>query len=96
MLGPLEITAGGRPLPVQGARVRAVLAMLLVHANHVVAALARPGEILVSRTVSDLVAGSEIAFAFRGRHRLTGISEPWPVFAVTGTPAALTGDGTSR
>jgi len=61
-----------------------------------VAALARPGEILVSRTVSDLVAGSEIAFAFRGRHRLTGISEPWPVFAVTGTPAALTRDGTSR
>ena len=49
-----------------------------------IAALARPGEILVSRTVSDLVAGSEIAFADRGRHQLTGISDPWPVFAVTG------------
>ncbi len=49
-----------------------------------VAALARQGEILVSRTVSDLVAGSEIAFAYRGSHQLTGISEPWPVFAVTG------------
>jgi class 3 adenylate cyclase len=54
-----------------------------------VAALAQPGEILVSRTVSDLVAGSEIGFAYRGRHRLTGISDPWPVFAVTGTSAAL-------
>lgn len=50
-----------------------------------VAALARPGEILVSRTVSDLVAGSEIAFAYHGRHQLTGISDPWPVFAVAGT-----------
>ena len=50
-----------------------------------IAALARPGEILVSRTVSDLVAGSEIAFADRGRHQLTGISDPWPVFAVAGT-----------
>ena len=50
-----------------------------------IAALARPGEILVSRTVSDLVAGSEIAFANRGRHQLTGISDPWPVFAVAST-----------
>ena len=38
ILGPLEITAGGQPLPVQGARTRAVLAMLLVHANQVVPA----------------------------------------------------------
>lgn len=49
-----------------------------------IAVLARPGEILVSRTVSDLVAGSEIAFADRGRYQLTGISDPWSVFAVTG------------
>ena len=38
ILGPLEIAAGGQPLPVQGARTRAVLAMLLVHANQVVPA----------------------------------------------------------
>ena len=38
VLGPLEVTAGGQPLPVQGARTRAVLAMLLVHANQVVPA----------------------------------------------------------
>ena len=49
-----------------------------------IAVLARPGEILVSRTVSNLVAGSEIAFADRGRYRLTRTSDLWPVFAVTG------------
>jgi len=38
ILGPLEIAAGGQPLPVQGAHTRAVLAMLLVHANQVVPA----------------------------------------------------------
>ena len=38
----------------------------------------------MSRTVSDLVAGSEIAFADRGRYQLAGISDPWPVFPVTG------------
>ena len=37
-----------------------------------VAALARPTEILVSRTVKDLVAGSGITFAERGSHTLNG------------------------
>lgn len=36
MLGPLEVAAAGKPLAVAGARTRAVLAMLLVHANQVV------------------------------------------------------------
>jgi len=36
MLGPLEVTAGGRPAKLAGARTRAVLAVLLVHANQVV------------------------------------------------------------
>ena len=36
MLGPLEVTADGRSLELAGARTRAVLAMLLVHANQVV------------------------------------------------------------
>lgn len=45
VLGPLEITAGGQPLPVQGARTRAVLAMLLVHANQVVPAGQLTGEL---------------------------------------------------
>jgi DNA-binding SARP family transcriptional activator/pimeloyl-ACP methyl ester carboxylesterase len=49
-----------------------------------VAALARPAEILVSRTVKDLVTGSGITFAERGSHALNGPSEKWSLFAVTG------------
>ena len=48
-----------------------------------IAAFARPAEILVSRTVKDLVAGSGIAFAERGGHNLIGLPEEWPLFAVT-------------
>ena len=46
-----------------------------------VAALAGPGEVLVTRTVRDLVAGSGLRFADRGEHRLKGIAEPWQLFA---------------
>src|ERR1700733_12392121 len=38
ILGPLEVTADGRPLALGGARARDVLAVMLVHANQVVAA----------------------------------------------------------
>jgi DNA-binding SARP family transcriptional activator/pimeloyl-ACP methyl ester carboxylesterase len=48
-----------------------------------VAALAQPAEILVSRTVKDLVAGSGTGFTSRGSHRLAGRPEEWPLFAVT-------------
>jgi class 3 adenylate cyclase len=47
-----------------------------------VAALAGPGEILVSRTVVDLTAGSGIAFESRGDHQLKGVPGTWPIFAV--------------
>jgi DNA-binding SARP family transcriptional activator/pimeloyl-ACP methyl ester carboxylesterase len=50
-----------------------------------VAALARPAEILVSRTVKDLVTGADITFAERGSHVLNGPADEWPLFAVTGT-----------
>jgi class 3 adenylate cyclase len=49
-----------------------------------VQALAEPGEVLVSRTVTDLVAGSGIAFRDRGEHELRGIPGRWPLFAVDG------------
>ena len=49
-----------------------------------VAACAQPAEILVSRTVKDLVAGSGVSFAGRGSRELTGTADRWPVFAVTG------------
>jgi len=54
-----------------------------------IAALARPGEILVSRTVTDLVVGSGISFSHRGTHALTGIPDHWPLFAVTDVCARL-------
>jgi DNA-binding SARP family transcriptional activator/pimeloyl-ACP methyl ester carboxylesterase len=47
-----------------------------------VAALAQPDEILVSRTVKDLVVGSGITFADRGSHELAGTPESWPLLAV--------------
>jgi DNA-binding SARP family transcriptional activator/pimeloyl-ACP methyl ester carboxylesterase len=47
-----------------------------------VAAEAPPGEVLVSSTVKDLVAGSGIAFADRGEHSLEGIPGEWRLFAV--------------
>ncbi|HWX23409.1 MAG TPA: alpha/beta fold hydrolase [Vicinamibacteria bacterium] len=47
-----------------------------------VAARARAGEVWVSSTAKDLVAGSGIQFADRGSHRLTGIEGEWKLFAV--------------
>ncbi len=47
-----------------------------------VAALARPAEILVSRTVKDLVTGSGISFTERGSYELNGEDEQWALFAV--------------
>ena len=55
-----------------------------VHIGSRIAALAGPGEVLVSSTVKDLVAGSGIAFDDRGSHILKGIPEPWRVYAVHG------------
>jgi class 3 adenylate cyclase len=55
---------------------------IAVHIGARVAALAEPGEVLVSSTVKDLVAGSGIEFKDRGEHQLKGISETWRLFAV--------------
>jgi class 3 adenylate cyclase len=46
-----------------------------------VAALAGPGQILASRTVVDLTAGSGIVFEPRGDHQLKGVPGDWPIFA---------------
>ena len=54
-----------------------------VHVGARVAALAGAGEVLVSRTVRDLSAGSGLAFEERGTHVLKGLSEPWQLFRVT-------------
>lgn len=60
------------------------VAGLAVHIGARVASLAGPGEVLVSRTVKDLVAGSGIEFADRGVHRLKGVPDEWQVFGVVG------------
>jgi len=58
------------------------LAGIAVHTGARVAALAGPGEVLVSSTVRDLVAGSGIEFEDRGLHELKGLDEPRRLFAV--------------
>jgi class 3 adenylate cyclase len=55
---------------------------LAVHIAARVAGLAGPGEILVSRTVRDLVAGSGLRFAERGEHELKGVPERWPLYVL--------------
>ena len=47
-------------------------------------ALADPREVLVSRTVVDLVVGSGIEFADRGEHQLKGVPGTWRLFAAEG------------
>jgi class 3 adenylate cyclase len=54
---------------------------IAVHIAARVGALAEAGEVLVSSTVKDLVAGSGIGFEERGTHRLKGISDEWRLFA---------------
>jgi class 3 adenylate cyclase len=43
--------------------------------------LAQPGEVLISRTVTDLVAGSGLDFDDRGEHDLKGGPGRWQLFA---------------
>lgn len=57
---------------------------IAVHTGARVAALAAPGEILVSRTIRDLVAGSPIRLERRGTHELKGVPGSWEIFAVAG------------
>jgi class 3 adenylate cyclase len=47
-----------------------------------ISSLAGPGEVLVSRTVKDLVAGSGLKFEDRGEHQLKGIPDMWHLFAL--------------
>jgi class 3 adenylate cyclase len=58
------------------------VAGIAVHTGARVAANAQPGEVLVSSTVKDLVAGSGIAFEDRGPHELKGIPGEWRLYAV--------------
>ncbi|HVP02130.1 MAG TPA: adenylate/guanylate cyclase domain-containing protein [Solirubrobacteraceae bacterium] len=59
------------------------IAGIAVHIGARVAALAGPGEVLVSRTVKDLVAGSGLQFEDRGSYALKGVPDDWHIFAVS-------------
>jgi class 3 adenylate cyclase len=54
---------------------------LAIHIGARIAALAGPGEVLVSRTIRDLVVGSGLTFQDRGTHVLKGVPDKWQIFA---------------
>jgi class 3 adenylate cyclase len=54
---------------------------IAVHIGARVSAIAQSGEVLVSRTVVDLVAGSGITFDDRGEHELKGVPGSWRLFS---------------
>src|SRR3989441_3414674 len=56
---------------------------IAVHIGARVAAMAGPGEVLVSSTVKDLVAGSGIEFEDRDSHELKGVPGEWRLFAAS-------------
>lgn len=58
------------------------VAGIAVHIGSRIAALAGPTEVLVSRTVKDLVAGSGLRFSDRGRKALKGVPGEWHIYAV--------------
>ena len=60
-----------------------LVVLIAIHIASRVSNLAGPGEVLVSSTVKDLVAGSGICFADRGGHVLKGVPGQWRLFAAT-------------
>lgn len=63
-------------------RVEGKLTGIAVNVGARIAATARAGEVVVSSTVRDLVAGSGIELIDRGEHQLKGVEEPWRLFSV--------------
>jgi class 3 adenylate cyclase len=55
---------------------------LALHIGARIASIADPGEILISRTVKDLVVGSDFQFDSRGSHSLKGVQGDWEVYAL--------------
>lgn len=60
------------------------LSGIAVHIGARVAGIAGAGEVLVSQTVKDLVAGSGLEFEDRGTHTLKGVPGDWRLFSVRG------------
>lgn len=64
------------------------VAGLAVHIAARIAALAGSSEVLVSRTVKDLVVGTGVAFEEQGSHRLKGVPGEWDIYSVIGAGPA--------
>jgi class 3 adenylate cyclase len=58
------------------------LAGIAVHLAERVCSTAKPSEVLVTRTVVDLVAGSGITFEDRGEHALKGVPGTWRLYSL--------------
>jgi class 3 adenylate cyclase len=58
------------------------LAGIAVHLGERVCSTAKPSEVLVTRTVVDLVAGSGITFEDRGEHALKGVPGTWRLYSL--------------
>ena len=98
--GPARAVRGARAIldasEEQGLRVRAGvhtgevevmdgdIGGMAVHIAARVSSLAGPSEVLVSRTVKDLVAGSGLEFDERGAHDLKGVPDTWELYAAAG------------
>jgi len=50
---------------------------------HRISTVSDPGELLVSSTVKDLIAGSGVEFMSRGTHELKGVPDTWNLFAAS-------------
>jgi pimeloyl-ACP methyl ester carboxylesterase/class 3 adenylate cyclase len=64
------------------------IAGVAVHIAARVSSKAGPGEVLVSRTVKDLIAGSGVALTDRGAHVLKGVPDEWNLYAVASGEAS--------
>jgi class 3 adenylate cyclase len=80
----LEIRAGLHTGEIE--RLTGDITGLAVHLAARIMAAARPGEVLVSGTVTDLVVGSGIRFEYRGSPALKGVAGSRPLFAVATVP----------
>ena len=78
----LEVRAGVHTGEVQ--TIADKVGGIAVNVGARVAALAGPGEVLVSQTVKDLVAGSGLVFEYAGEHELKGVPDLWHLYRVVG------------
>ena len=70
--------------PASASSIGGNVAGIAVHIGARVGALAEPGEVLVSQTVKDLVAGSGLEFDDRGVAQLKGVPGEWRLYSVSG------------